>query len=155
MNSLSTIACPRCGNSLEANVNSSMHCCIGCDGALVSKSALQPLLTQIAKEFAEDGCLNDVIVSVPDKCENVDCPHCNRPMEDSGYHSANKVKLDGCLRCWVVWTDADELAVMAAMHARSMPAHYAVPQQRAKGKGKDAHLAAIQRVRSSYRNVRF
>ena len=154
MSNLNTIACPRCGNQLEANQNSSMHCCVGCDGALVSQSALRPLLAQIAKEFADDGCLNDVIVSVPDKGGHIDCPYCRRPMENGVDLSKARVKLDGCLRCWVFWTDADELAVMAAMHARST-VNRSGSQKPAKNHDQDAHLLALQRIKRSYRNVRF
>ena len=154
MSTVSTLICPRCGNPLEACQSSCiMHRCATCDGALVAQSSLQPLLAELAEELRSEECLNDVILAIPDKGRHVNCPKCRLPMENYGYLSTETVHIDGCLNCGVVWTDANELGVMAAIHARSMVAHEEIQERRTGDEDQDLHFRALRRIRRSFRGM--
>jgi Zn-finger nucleic acid-binding protein len=105
------------------------------------------------EDLKQDGCLNDVVVAIPDKKGRVVCPQCGSQMENYGYPSSDKVQIDGCANCRLVWTDADELGVMAALHARSKKAHDEVLDRRARNDREAAHFRALLRVRSSFRRL--
>ena len=155
MSTVSTLMCPRCGNPLQAcQDDAAMHRCATCDGALVAQSSLQPLLEKLAEDLRGEECLNDVILAIPDKGTQVNCPQCRLPMENYGYLSTDTVYIDGCLNCCVVWTDANELGVMAAIYARSMAGHDDIEQQRAGGDDQDSHFRALRRIRGSFRRMR-
>jgi len=156
LSTVSTLFCPRCREPLEAcGGGSSIHRCTSCDGALVAQSALQSLLEALAEDLKNEECLNDVILQIPDKGARVNCPQCGSPMENYGYLSSDKVQIDGCSNCSVVWTDTDELGVMAALHARTMTAHDEVQLKRAIDDLEAAHFRALRRIRRSFRGIRF
>lgn len=71
-------------------------------------------------------------------------------MENYGYLSTSEVLIDGCLKCWLVWTDAEELGVMAAIHARSISSHAETQKLGSGIKDLDAHYRALRRIRRAY-----
>ena len=155
MSTVSTPLCPRCGNPLEAcRDDSALQRCAVCDGALVAQSSLQPLLEELAGEFSNEDSLDDVILAIPDKGKRVNCPQCRSPMENYGYLSMDTVHIDGCLTCNVNWTDANELGVMAAIHARSMMGHNEIQTRSHGDEDQDAHFRALRRIRRSFRRMR-
>lgn len=108
---LSKSLCPRCEQPLEPGGGSTFFRCTACDGALVAQSALLSLLEALAEDLKQDGCLNDVVVAIPDKKGRVACPQCGSQMENYGYLSSDKVHIDGCSTTNVISSDQNMAAV--------------------------------------------
>lgn len=148
MKTISKIKCPRCNDELEpCQGDPTIYQCASCEGALVQQSSLQPVLRQLAEGFDKDDNLEDLIVAIPDKGAGVNCPKCNSQMENYGYLQTDKVQIDGCQNCSVVWTDPDELLCMAAIHRRSMAAEDEILARNTLAKKQDSFLFAMRRLR--------
>ncbi|MGE3805958.1 MAG: zf-TFIIB domain-containing protein [Gemmataceae bacterium] len=115
------LSCPRCSGELRRGHFDSLdvHLCVGCKGVLARQRDLSRLLESVARDTAANDQPGAVIEAIPDKGAGVVCPLCSGAMENYGYMESKLVKIDGCMRCGVVWIDTDELGVMSLLYARS------------------------------------
>ena len=78
-----------------------------------------PFLDRLADEMAADLDPDADIAAAPGPEGVATCPKCTRAMERFGYLGTNKVTLDRCGPCLLIWHDGDELGTTAALHART------------------------------------
>jgi len=113
--------CPRCSVALDNSEFDGvpMQMCGGCMGALVRQRDLVPLLEKMSAELAREMSFDHTIEPVTDHAGKADCPQCGKHMDCFGYMESNLVYADRCSTCWVIWTDPDEIGVMAVLYART------------------------------------
>ena len=78
-----------------------------------------PFLDAVAKDLAPEVDLDTEIAANPGPVDTVSCPRCATGMTRFGYLGTNRVFLDRCERCRVLWHDGTELVTTALLHART------------------------------------
>ncbi len=113
--------CPRCASPLESGKfhGAGVHKCTGCDGVLVSQRTLIPLMEALTKALSEHVDLNQPVPPIPDLPGKVVCPTCGDPMTNFGYMGTNRVFLDRCSGCMLLWIDGEEVITLAMVYART------------------------------------
>jgi len=102
--------------------------CTACLGALVRQPDLIPLLDSLSEALAKDMQFDHPIEPVLDHAGKADCPRCGQHMHTFGYLGSPIVYADRCTGCALIWTDPEELGVMAALYART---HHRIGVRRA------------------------
>jgi len=108
-------------------------------GALVRQRDLIRLLDAMSAALAKEMSFDHEIEPVIDHAGKADCPQCGQHMNTFGYMESNLVYVDRCTGCWLIWTDPEEIGVMAIMYART---HYRSGQRQAE---RDAWQAGMNR----------
>jgi hypothetical protein len=122
--------CPRCGATLvafaypakgaiERNANIPVGRCEACNGVAVEVRHNVPFLDALAADLAGHVDLDTPIPPHEGETTPAGCPKCAGPMARFGYLGTNRVFLDRCDRCLLLWHDGDELLVTVALHART------------------------------------
>jgi Zn-finger nucleic acid-binding protein len=86
---------------------------------LVEVRHLVPLLQNLTADLAAEVDLETPIEPHDDLGEGLSCPRCAGPMTHFGYMGTNRVWLDRCGSCLVIWADGDELETLTMLHART------------------------------------
>lgn len=153
---VATVSCPRCQTAFESGKDPTIRTCTSCDGVLLPRRSLQPLLTRIAEESLQTPDLGDSQpLSLDDSAKSPvgRCPQCNERMECFGYLESSDLVIDSCATCDLIWTDCDELALMAEKHARSMQVCESIYQARLASDESDLAYRARTRIRRSVRRL--
>ncbi len=113
--------CPRDQQLLEPGTFHeipALHCA-ACDGVLIKQNSLHPLLTEMAREIADQISADTPIEAAPDDGQTISCPTCSGRMDNYGYMGGRDVMIDCCGQCMELWIDAGELALMCIINQRS------------------------------------
>jgi Zn-finger nucleic acid-binding protein len=113
--------CPRCDHPLEKGTfhDVELEKCTECQGLLISNRVLTPLLEAMTRELVDTINPELDLDPVPDKGPSAKCPRCQGEMEHYGYMGGNQVMIDGCTGCVLIWLDAEELAAMSQLFAKT------------------------------------
>lgn len=143
--------CCRCGTALQQGTYKSvpLRRCSGCEGLLVEVRHNVPLLEALSKDVAAEIDVHSEIPPNPGAGGAATCPSCGSGMERFGYMGTNKVFLDRCGRCLLLWVDGEEVVTLAMVYARTQArgddrrAFYA---ERAKSLESTAHSVVMARM---------
>ncbi len=92
--------------------------CGTCGGSLIPQPSLVGLLESLVP--AVGGAFDEQLPApVPDPGPIGGCPRCGGATESFGYMGMDRVTIDRCRPCNVLWADGAELLVMAALQARA------------------------------------
>ena len=122
--------CPRCHTGLtpfaypsrvglERGATVPVQRCDRCSGVSVEVRHNVPFLDAVARDLAAHVDLLADIAAHPGPQGVCACPPCQRPMTRFGYLGTQKVFLDRCEACLVLWHDGSELFTTVALHART------------------------------------
>lgn len=122
--------CPRCATTLdpfaypsnvglERKATVPVHRCPGCDGVAVEVRHNVPFLDALAADLAGLVELDTPVPAHEGHTAPAPCPRCRGATVRFGYLGTNRVFLDRCDRCLVLWHDGDELPVTLLLHART------------------------------------
>lgn len=119
--------CPRCTDTSQAPLALEAHethgvpfeACPGCEGVLIAQRKLVPMLESMIQSWGHEIDPDHHIEAVSDAEVDVACPSCRSPMTRFGYMGMDLVQLDRCSACELLWTDAEELAVVSVLFART------------------------------------
>jgi hypothetical protein len=122
--------CPRCRTALAAAAYPSkvgletrgtlpVHRCPTCGGLAVEVRHNVPLLDALAKDVAPTVDADAPVPQHVGETAPAPCPKCGGPTARFGYLGTNRVFLDRCDRCLVLWHDGDELLVTVTLHAKT------------------------------------
>ncbi len=116
-----TRSCPRCAGELQPGEfhGVELHLCQACQGSLVDRRRLTPLLERMTDELVEEIAPDQRIEALADDGGELDCPLCGSKMEHFGYMGGRDVYIDACNGCNVLWLDPEELGVMSLMVAQT------------------------------------
>ncbi len=111
-----------------------------------------PLLEALAKDVAAEIDVNAEIEANPGADGVAACPSCGAAMERFGYMGTNRVFLDRCGRCLLLWIDGEEVTTLAMVYARTQARgqeRRAFYDERAKSLEGVAHRVLIARAMMS------
>ncbi len=113
--------CPRCHVELDGSTFDGLplEMCGTCMGALIRQRDLVRLLDALSSAVAEEISHDQEITPVTDHAGHANCPGCGDHMSTFGYMGSKLVTVDRCNRCALIWTDSEELSVMATLFART------------------------------------
>jgi Zn-finger nucleic acid-binding protein len=143
--------CCRCGTDLASGTfhGVPLKRCAACEGLLVEVRHNVPLLEALRKDLAAEVDLHAEIEAHTGCEEPATCPGCSSRMERFGYMGTNRVFLDRCGRCLLLWIDGDEVVTLTMVYARTQArgddrrAFYA---ERAKELEATAHRVVMARI---------
>lgn len=113
--------CPRCDGVVEFghyHQHPVYHCSVCC-GSLYPLASLGQSLERISLELFSSVDPDIVFPDLPDRGDILACPVCSAPMVSYGYMGTNKVIVDACNDCDMIWVDAHELAAMAKIRIQT------------------------------------
>ena len=118
------LLCPRCKTALTSTEQKQgeLHYCDQCGGSLLSHAIVGDVLDGLLPDLIEEFSNDPQFPVLPDETGSAACPRCQQVMHKHGYLEQDKVMIDSCLPCGLVWTDPGELAVMACMRSASFQA---------------------------------
>jgi len=116
--------CPRCDAIVEFGhyLQEPVYHCSNCYGSFYPLATLGRSLEKIGLELFSSVDPDAVLPGLPELPGNRDsltCPLCKASMENYGYMGSNKIILDACNDCIMVWVDAHELAAMAKLRIQT------------------------------------
>jgi Zn-finger nucleic acid-binding protein len=114
-------ACPRCtdGKLVRRRYHEVVvEHCVGCEGFRVSQRDLRRTAGFMATDLVGTLDLDAEIPVQPDPGPGLQC-ECGAVMENFPYLGMPQVHLDRCEGCEFVWLDAEEIATVALLCARS------------------------------------
>jgi hypothetical protein len=122
--------CPRCALALapfaypsnvglERKATVPVYRCEGCEGIAVEVKHNVPFLDALAADLAGHVDLETEVPRHDGHADPAPCPKCRGATTRFGYLGTNRVFLDRCDRCLVLWHDGDELPVTLLLHART------------------------------------
>lgn len=113
--------CPRDGAVLDVGTfhGEPLCKCPACNGAFFHRRSLLSLLKALSKDIRNTIPLDYPTETIVDKGGGLLCPRCTATMEHYGYMGDKHILIDSCSACKHVWVDAEELAGMSLLHARS------------------------------------
>lgn len=119
--------CPRCNVELKPGKYKEVpiHLCQSCEGILINQPLLYKLLHKLCKDLVSTIDPDYPLEKLPDKGAGINCPACEKTMENYGYMESTFVMIDNCMDCGVIWIDSNELSAMCHLFARSEKRHYA------------------------------
>ena len=112
--------CPRCGVATTRVPFRGVYVsvCGTCGGSLIPQQSLVQILESLVPSVG--GAFDDALPpAVPDPGPIGSCPRCGGATESFGYMGMDRVTVDRCRPCNVMWADGAELLVMAALQARA------------------------------------
>lgn len=108
--------CPKCKIEMKSGLFSDVpvHHCGQCDGKLLNQMKLMPFMRALASEANIP--YQDIQLKPKTKeASYYACPKCDSQMEKFGYMGTNKVYIDNCFSCRLIWTDNEELTEMCIL----------------------------------------
>lgn len=114
------MVCSRCSSQLlfQEMGESGFYTCPNCVSILIPQRLVIPILAMVAEELG----------AVSEHCEvpqqedlpgDVVCPQCDSLMTRFGYQGTNRVILDRCNDCMLVWMDPGEVRTAAFLYLRT------------------------------------
>lgn len=145
----SRLRCPRDGAALDVGAfhDEPLCKCPACNGAFFQQGSVLSLLKALSKDIRDTIPLDYPIETILDKGGGLFCPRCTAAMEHYAYMGDKHIMIDGCSACKHIWVDAEELAGMSLLHARSerLAGHRRTHAQRTERRRHglvDAHMIA-------------
>ena len=92
--------------------------CLECDGKLLNQMKLVPFLKALSAKLNVPSGSIELQPKVKES-SSYSCPKCHSPMDKFGYMGTNKVYIDNCFSCRLVWTDNHELSEMCILFVQT------------------------------------
>jgi Zn-finger nucleic acid-binding protein len=146
------LRCPRDGTPLDVGTfhGQPLSKCPTCSGAFFRQRSPLPLLNVLSKDVRDTVPLDYPVETIRDKGGGLACPRCFATMGHYGYMGGRHIMIDSCAACKHIWVDAEELAGMSLLHARSE--RLAADRRTRAGRRRDAARTSSTSTRSPGRS---
>ena len=111
------LQCPKCHIDMKSqqHMERNIHICPKCEGSFVAQKDISWVLEKLYGVLKEKYGPKKKVEVIPDKGIRIQCPCCEKTMDQHGYMGSKDVIIDLCNDCGLLYMDKYELSVMALL----------------------------------------